>query len=378
MAGDPFEEDLAIIAADIGREEALEGFDVLLQAGIINPTPMPRRYAFRHPILRAAVYDSGASSWIVRAHARIADAMAKRGEAASARAHHIARSATKGDLAAVAALTEAGDMVAARAPAAAAEWYRAAVRLLPGTVEAVPVRISLLIATATALGSSGGLEESADALGEVLDLLPPHDPARAAVVAYCAGMEHLLGRHSQARARLLEAYNGLADPDSHEGVALAIELSGSCAYESAAEEGRAWAQKALAASRLLGDRPMEAVAAALVSYGGYALGLPADPELSAATDLATALDDTLLATRLDLPLYLCFTQMQFERFEDGIALCERATRVSRATGQGAYLAGTMTAKAYGLMLAGRLAEARTVIDGVIEAFRLSRTSSSPR
>jgi len=371
VAGDPFEEDLATIAADIGIEEAQEGFDALLRAGIINPTPTPRRFAFRHPILRAAVYDSGAQSWIVRAHARVAEAMAKRGEGAAARAHHLARSATTGDLLAVAVLAEAGDMTASRAPADAAEWYRAASRLLPGTVEAVPRRISLLIATATALGSSGGLEESAEALGEVLDLLPSHEPARAAVVAYCAGMEHLLGRHSQARARLLEAYQGLADPDSREGVALAIELSGSCAYESAAEEGRCWAQKALAGSRVLGDRPMEAVAAALVSYGGYALGLPADPELSAASDLAAALDDTLLATRLDLPVYLCFTQMQFERFDAGTALCERAARVSRATGQGAYLAGTMTAKAYGLMLAGRLAEARNVIDGVIEAFRLS-------
>ena len=371
VAGDPFDEDLAVLAADIGTEEALQGLDDLLHAGIISPTPTPRRFAFRHPILRAAAYDCAGRSWVVRAHARIADAMAKRGEAASARAHHIARSASKGDLVAVAALTEAGDTIASRVPAAAAEWYRAASRLLPETVEAVPQRISLLIATATALGSSGSLEESAEALGEVLDLLPSGEPARAGVVAYCAGVEHLLGRHSQARARLREAYHGLVEPGSREGVALAIELSGSCAYESSAEEGRSWAQKALDGSRALGDRPMEAVAAALLSYFGYAQGLPADPELAVAADLTMALDDTLLATRLDLPIYLCFTEAQFERFEEAIALCERAARVSRATGQGAYLAGTMTAKAYALMLSGRLTEAKQVIDGVIEAFRLS-------
>jgi hypothetical protein len=120
-------------------------------------------------------------------------------------------------------------------------------------------------------------------------------------------MEHLLGRHSQARARLLEAYQGLADPGSREGVALAIELSGSCAYESAGKEGRSWAEKALAGSGVLGDRPMEAVAAALLSYFGFALGLSADPELAVAAEMAAALDDTLLATRLDLPVYLCST-----------------------------------------------------------------------
>lgn len=371
VAGDPFEDELATIAANIGPEEAMAGFDDLLQAAIVNPTPTPRRFAFRHPILRAAAYDSAAGSWVVRAHARIAEAMTKRGDAPSARAPHIVRSATKGDLAAVGALTEAGDMVASRVPGAAAEWYQAALRLLPDTVDAVPHRISLLIASATALGSSGNLEQSVDALAEVLGLLPREEPTRASVVAFCAGMEHLLGRHRQARARLLEAYQGLADPQSREGVALAIELSGSCAYESSGEEGRQWAEKALADSRVLGDRPMEAVAAALLSYFGYALRLPADPELAAAGGLTAALDDTRLATRLDLPVYLCFTQMQYERFDDGIALSERAARVSRATGQGAFLAGTMTAKAFGLMWSGRLTEARTVIDSVIEAYRLS-------
>lgn len=371
VVGDPFEEDLAAIAADIGAGEALAAFDELLQAGIIGPTTTPRRLAFRHPIVRAAAYESGAVAWVVRAHARIADALAKRGEAASARAHHIERSAASGDAVAVAALTEAGDMIASRAPATAAEWYRAACRLLPATAEAVPQRISLLIATATALGTSGSLEQGAGALGEVLDLLPPELPARTAVVAYCAGLEHLLGRHGQARARLLDAYHALADRDSREGVALAIELSAACGYESAADEGRGWAERGLAGSRALGDRPMEAAAAGLLSYFGYALGLPADPELSAAAGLVAALDDTQLATRLDVPLYLAWAQVQHERFDDGIALCERAARVSRATGQGAYLAGTMTARAWGLMVTGRLAEAKSVIDGAIEAFRLS-------
>ena len=371
VAGDPFDEDLAVLAADIGIEEALEGLDDLLRAGIIGPTGTRRQFAFRHPILRAAAYDAAGRSWVVRAHARIAEAMAKRGDSASARAHHISRSASKGDLVAVAALTEAGNSIASRVPAAAAEWYRVATGLLPETVDAVPQRISLLIATATASGSSGNLEESANALGEVLELLPSNEPARAGVVAYCAGVEHLLGRHGPARTRLLAAYHSLADPGGRDGVALAIELSGSCAYESAAEDGRFWAKTALDGSRALGDRPMEAVAAALLSYFGYAQGRPAEPELSAAADLARSLDDSLLATRLDLPIYLCFTEAQFERFEDAVALCERAARVSRATGQGAYLAGTMTAKAYALMLSGRLGEAMTVIDGVIEAFRLS-------
>ncbi|MDP9075141.1 MAG: LuxR C-terminal-related transcriptional regulator, partial [Actinomycetota bacterium] len=371
VAGDPFDDDLAAIAADIGADEALAGFDELLQAGIINPTGSARRFSFRHPLVRAAVYESGGRAWAVRAHGRVADLLAKRGEPASVRAHHIERSASKGDELAVAALTEAADMVASRAPATAAEWYRAALRLLPASVEAASRRISLLFSLALASGNSGGLEESVEALDEVLGLLPPAEPFRAAMVAFCAAMEHLLGRHGRARGRLLDAYRALGDRDSREGVALTIELAAGCIYESAPQEGRGWAEQALAGSRALADRPMEATAAALVSFAGFALGLPADPELSVASALADAIDDNQLAGRLDLPLYLCWAQVQYERFDDAIALCERAARVSRTTGQGAFLAGTMTAQAWGFMLSGRLAEARTVIDSVIEAHRLS-------
>lgn len=371
VAGDPFDEDMAAIAADIGTGEALAAFDELLGAGVIRPTGTRRRFAFRHPIVRAAVYESGARTWVVRAHARLADALAKRGEPATARARHIERSATQGDERAVAALTEAGNAIASRTPADAAEWYRAALGLLPATVEAVGQRISLLIAMATALGNSGSLGESAEALNEVLDLLPTQGSARAAVVAYCAGIEQLLGRHGQARARLLDAYHGLADRDSRDGVALRIELAAAFSYEYDLQEARAWGLGGLAGSRALGDRPMEAAAAAILSFGGHGLGLPAEPELSTAENLAAALDDALLASRLDLAVYLCWALVQRERYGDAIELSERATRVSRATGQGAYLASNMTAHGWALVLTGRLTEARTVIDGAVEGLQLS-------
>lgn len=159
VAGDPFEDDLAIIAAGMGRDEAVVCFDELLQAGIVNLTGTPGRSMFRHPLVRAAVYQAVGRAWGLRAHARVADAMASRGDLAIARAHHIARSASQGDAGAVAALTEAGHALAARAPATAAEWYQAATRLLAPNETAVR-RIPLLIATATALGNSGSLERS--------------------------------------------------------------------------------------------------------------------------------------------------------------------------------------------------------------------------
>src|SRR5436309_3310683 len=51
VAGDPFELDLA---AAIGEQsdEPLAALDELLRAALVRPADAPRRFAFRHPIVR--------------------------------------------------------------------------------------------------------------------------------------------------------------------------------------------------------------------------------------------------------------------------------------------------------------------------------------
>ena len=172
VAGDPFEPELAAAAAATSRGSALEALDELLKLDLVRRTEVPRRFRFRHPLVRRAVYEStpAAGDW-----ARTSGAPRRsllRGAPAAERAHHVERSARQGDAAAVATLREAGEAVALRAPASAAAWFGHALRLLP---EAAPaeVRVELLLSRARALVATGQFADGHAALLESIELVPP-------------------------------------------------------------------------------------------------------------------------------------------------------------------------------------------------------------
>jgi len=136
VAGDPFEPELAAAAAATSEAAGMHAVDELLGLDLIRATDVPRRFRFRHPLIRRAVYEATAGGWRLGAHERYAEALAARGASAAARAHHVERSARQGDLAAVALLREAGEATARLAPESAARWFGGALRLLPQTAPA--------------------------------------------------------------------------------------------------------------------------------------------------------------------------------------------------------------------------------------------------
>ncbi len=372
VVGDPFEERLAALAANIGAAEALVLIDELAESALVAPVPAePGCFSFRHPIVRSTVYESAGGGWRTRAHVRVADALASRGAGAPARAPHVERAARAGDAAAIDLLAAAGRETAPRAPALAARWYAAALRLLPDGAGAEPRRIELLIAMATALGGSGRLEASHSALCEVLERLPADAPGRAAIVAYCAAVEHLLGRHREADARLARGHQAIADGTSRDAVALKIELAAGGGYENRAADMERWAEQALAGAERLGDPALVMAAAGQVALARYFLGRPAGDQLDRAAAGLDAIDDAGLARRLDVGLWIGWTEAVLERHDDAIAHCQRVVDVARATGQGAPLLVTMTAQAWALIRGGRLAEADELLTAAIEAGRLA-------
>ena len=131
VAGDPAELDIATAVAELDEEHALAALDELVASDILRGTPVARRYAFRHPIVRRAVYEAAGEAWRLGAHARAAEALAQRPGGLAARAHHVERSARVGDAAAVEVLEAAARSASARAPAVTARWLSAALRLLP-------------------------------------------------------------------------------------------------------------------------------------------------------------------------------------------------------------------------------------------------------
>src|SRR6266480_3087568 len=171
VAGDPFEPELAAAAAATAEAAAMDAVDELLQLDLIRATDVPRRFRFRHPLVRRAIYEATRGGWRLGAHERCAQALSARGATAAARAHHVERSAREGDAAAVAVLREAGETAARLAPASAARWFAGALRLLPQNAPAQE-RVELLLARAEALTATAHFAESHSALLEALSTVP--------------------------------------------------------------------------------------------------------------------------------------------------------------------------------------------------------------
>ncbi|MGZ3446578.1 MAG: ATP-binding protein, partial [Myxococcaceae bacterium] len=82
VAGDPFEPELAAAAAATSEAAAIHAVDELLGLDLIRTTDVPRRFRFRHPLVRRAVYEATAGGWRLGAHERCAEALAARGASA--------------------------------------------------------------------------------------------------------------------------------------------------------------------------------------------------------------------------------------------------------------------------------------------------------
>ena len=276
--GDTFEPELAAAAAGVVEPVALTAVDELTALGLIRRTELPRRFRFRHPLVRRAVYDSTPAGWLLAAHERSAAALADRGATATERAHHVERSGRQGDARAVAVLREAGQEAAHRAPESAARWYADALRLLRDDAPA-PDRVELLLARAGALATCGHFTESHAALLESYQLVPADAVAlRIRLTTACAGTEHLLGLHEAAHQRLTDALADLDDPASPEAVALMLELAMDGVYTMRFPQIAELAEQALETARPLGDAPLIATAAAALAWGTALCGLVPEAE----------------------------------------------------------------------------------------------------
>ena len=373
VAGDPFEPELAAAAAATSEASALEALDELLKLELVRETEVPRRFRFRHPLIRRAVYQSTPGGWRLGAHDRSAETLAARGASAVERAHHVERSARRGDMAAVATLRAAGDAVAQHAPASAATWFGHALRLLPDTAPA-DARVELLLSRARALVATGQFADGHAALLKSIELVPAEAVAlRVRLTTGCAGVEHLLGRHEQAHARLASAIDSLHDPASREAAALMIELAMDSFFRMDYEAMRAWAERALSTAGPLGDRPLTAAAVAALAFAHATSG--ATPEAQArrsqAAALVAELDDNELALRLDAAANLAGAELYLDRYEQAEAHARRAIAVGRATGQSEFIPLPYSILGQTKLLRGHLTDAAELLDNAVEGARLS-------
>jgi ATP/maltotriose-dependent transcriptional regulator MalT len=371
VVGEQFEPDVVAEAAGVEEGRVLVALDALLAADLVRTTDVPRRFRFRHPIVRRAVYDTARPAWRLAAHARVAAALEQRGLPATARAAHVERSAHAGDERAVALLAEAARASAPRAPASAARWFGAALRLLPGGPP--ERRLELLVPQAQSLAAAGRLEEAASTLQDVLGLLPPGlVRERARVVATCAKLEHLLGRHGAGRALLEGALAGLPDGASPEAAALKVQLTSDCFFSGDFDGMRRWADDALATARALGDPVLCASATGLTAGALYMTTdiAAAHARLDEAAALVDALPDADLAPHVSTLGWFGWIEVFLERFDDALRHLGRGIAVARTAGQGQLLVVAGVGEANALLCTGRLAEAAERADAAAEIAEL--------
>jgi len=374
VIGDPFELELAAAAGAVAEAEALAALDELLASGLLRRTDVPRRFRFRHPLLRRAVYNATGSGWRSAAHERAARALAAYGERATVRARHVEQFAALGDRDAIAVLREAADSSAQRAPESAVRWYRAAVRLLPSDDADDAERIEVMRRLAAVLIGTGQFAESHAVLLDLLELMPTEATAqRIEVVTTCAGVEHLLGNHDQAHAALVTALDELPDRSSVEAASLLLELTFDAFYRRDYERMLEWASQASALADQLGDRPLQAAGAAAtamaLTFGDRVEEAQARCDEAAA--IVDALGDEELAARIDAAANLGNAETYLGRLEDAVRHLERGLVVARASGQGKLFPLLTQRKAFALALLGRLTEAEDVAERAVEAARLS-------
>jgi ATP/maltotriose-dependent transcriptional regulator MalT len=375
VAGDPFDPELAAVAAATGETSALDAIDDLLGLDLVRATDVPRRFRFRHPLVRRAVYEATPAGWRLGAHERCAEALAARGATAASRAHHVERSAREGDLAAVAVLRDAGEAAARLAPESAARWFGGALRLLPRTVP-MPERVELLLARAGALAAAGHFIDSHAALLEATAIVPEHSSALLTTVATaCAGVERLLGRYEQAHARLVSNLDAQPGPASPESVALLIELTLNEFYRSRYDAMHDWAGRAVGDAKMLGDPALRAAALAMPTLADAMTGLTtARSHRAEAAALIDGLSDEELSLRPDAPAWLAAAELYLDLYAEADAHASRALRLARASGRGDPFFGLYQILPRVWYVRGKLAEAAELLDGAIEASRLLETS----
>jgi len=377
VVGDSFEPHLAAMAAGVSEDDALVAIDGLVRAGTVRETGAPRRFRFRHPIVRRAAYQATPPGARIIAHRRVAALLAEHGAPPLEQAHHVEAAASPGDADAAALLADAGRAADGRAPAIAARWYAAALRLLPSGDPAE--RIGLLVALARAQGVAGQLEESRRTLNEILDGLGPDGEAlRLKILPFLALVGHMLGRHGEATNLLRREVAELPDPHAPEAAELGIETALDCLYEPDYEAMLRYAGDADRAARASNDPALEAAGAGVSALARYSVGdvFGAITECDRAVGLLAPLTDGDLAGRLEGMLSVAWTAMGLERYADCVAVAHRALVVSRSTGQSQLLVPLTIAPTVARAWQGELDGAATDADELVDVSRLSGVGQS--
>jgi DNA-binding CsgD family transcriptional regulator len=375
VVGDPFEPDLTAATAEIPERDALEALDELLARDLVRPSGPPRRFRFRHPIVRRAVYESTGPGWRIAGHERAAAALAARGAAATARAHHVERSGRAVDESAIAVLEQAAAEAVSRAPASAARWLGAALRLIPERDDNVERRLGLLVQRAGALGLVGNLEETREVLRSYLRLAPrDSSPLRLETVVLAASLEDITGHQEDARVLLRHELAALGDQRSAEAAELNRVLALSHFPDADWSAVRACARAAVAADC---DGMVRVGALSVLAIAEHGLGNQRSAERAvseAASLLDKIADDEVDVRQATVIGWLGWAEVCTERPDDAIRHLRRAIAISGTGQRRPASVGVLVTQVQALLHRGRIDELAAVVEDAVETALMSTSN----
>jgi ATP/maltotriose-dependent transcriptional regulator MalT len=373
VVGDPFEFDLAVATAAMAPADALASLDDLVEREVLRTGELPRRFRFRHPLVREAIYVTCPPGTRLVCHERAAAALEAHGAPAIARAHHVVHSARQGDAAAAAVLRDAGLEASQRAPASAAMWLESAIAILPSAT--LPdERLMLLMALARAYAATGRLEHCRRALLSAFELAAQADATiKVGLTSACAKIELLLGRHEEGQARLLSALADASGSDAAMSARLMIELASNAFARADTDGVRDWGSRALDAAEGLEDAGLIAAALATLGLAEASEGPVSDAQAHClrAAALIDDMADEQLAADLDAVANLCAAEFQLQRYSQTETHAKRGLALARVTARGDLFPWLSLALSGVLYATGRLAEAAGMLEGLVEAARLT-------
>ena len=373
VIGDPFCVLSVGEVSGLNQERAAASVAELAAADLIRPIGSTRLFSFRHALVRSVTYENANPAWRVGAHGRAAAALRDCGAPLTAQAHHIERAAEFGDLAAVGLLAEAASTVQAQAPATAAEWLRAALRLFPESA-GPQQRATLLFRLAFALGASGHPGESRDTLRAALRRTGArrHDK-RIEAVAFCAHMERQLGRYAEGQSLLLAELAALPEQATVLAAALKFQLGCTELAHGDHAASRRWALDALVAIGQADAAGLQAAVLALLATTDATCGdIPnAVAHLIGAAALLDGMLDGELERRLDAAAWVGWSELLLERPVPALRHLDRGLALVHDNDQVLAVVPLLIGRVLALRATGRLAEACTAADEAVEAATLS-------
>ncbi len=332
VVGDPFDLDLAIATAEVSDEAGYRAIDLLAERRIIQAGEVPRHFAFRHPLVRQAIYDALPPGQRLVLHERCAEALAERGAPASELAHHVEHAARPGDTEAVALLAAAAAQAGSRAPDNAVRWLRTARRLQPrhATREEQLELVKPLPALLTALGEPAAAHA---ATVEALELAPA-DSTRVAFTLVCVALEQGLGRYEDAHHRLTRTLAEIGT-EGEDAVTLMIAMVIDAFFVRDHDAIRSWTRQAVAEAERL-QLPVLAAAANAGSALAHALAGTteiAEAHLEAALAALPLMTEEDHARRLDVLGGITGAELYLDRYEACVEHGARGIAIGRATGR---------------------------------------------